>query len=34
VKLAATTPNADQGKTASAAYQWDSVQLNGATVGQ
>ena len=29
VKLAATAPNADQGKAASAAYQWDSVQLNG-----
>ncbi len=31
VKLAATAPNADQGKSASAAYQWDSVQLNGDT---
>ncbi len=34
VKLSADAPNADQGKTASAAYQWDSVQLNGETVGQ
>lgn len=34
VKLAATTPNADQGKTASASYQWDSIQLNGETFNQ
>ncbi|HWJ11323.1 MAG TPA: TasA family protein [Nocardioides sp.] len=34
VKLAASTPNADQGKTASAAYQWDSIQLNGETYNQ
>lgn len=34
VKLAATTPNADQGKTASATYQWDSVQANGGTTNQ
>ncbi|WGX96521.1 TasA family protein [Nocardioides sp. L-11A] len=31
VKLATATPNADQGKSASATYQWDSVQLNGDT---
>ena len=34
VKLAATTPNADQGKSASASYQWDSIQLNGETTNQ
>ncbi len=34
VKLATSTPNADQGKTASAVYQWDSVQLNGDTFNQ
>jgi len=34
VKLATATPNADQGKSASAAYQWDSVQLNGSTYEQ
>lgn len=34
VKLASTTPNADQGKTASASYQWDSIQLNGETTNQ
>ena len=34
VKLATTTPNADQGKTASASYQWDSIQLNGETFNQ
>jgi spore coat-associated protein N len=34
VKLASTTPNADQGKTASAVYQWDSVQLAGSTTNQ
>lgn len=34
VKLATTTPNADQGKSASASYQWDSIQLNGETTNQ
>lgn len=34
VKLATATPNADQGKTATAAYQWDSVQLSGETFNQ
>lgn len=34
VKLAASAPNADQGKAASAAYQWDSVQLAGDTFDQ
>ena len=34
VKLAQATPNGDQGKTASAVYQWDSVQLNGETFNQ
>lgn len=34
VKLAAGTPNADQGKTASASYQWDSIQLDGDTYEQ
>lgn len=34
VKLASTTPNDDQGKTASAAYKWDSVQLSGTTYNQ
>jgi len=33
-KLASTTPNADQGKTASAAFQWDSVQADAATTNQ
>jgi spore coat-associated protein N len=33
-KLAATTPNADQGKTASAAFQWDSVQADATTTNQ
>ncbi len=34
VKLAQDTPNADQGKTANAVYQWDSVQLDGTTFNQ
>ncbi|HWJ68392.1 MAG TPA: TasA family protein [Nocardioides sp.] len=34
VKLATTAPNADQGKSASAAYRWDSVQLDGVTYEQ
>lgn len=34
VKLAESTPNSDQGKTASAVYQWDSVQLDGQTYNQ
>ena len=34
VKLAQDTPNADQGKTASAAYTWDSVQLDATTTEQ
>jgi spore coat-associated protein N len=34
VKLDPTTPNTDQGKTASAAFQWDSVQADAATSNQ
>jgi hypothetical protein len=34
VQLASTTGNGDQGKTATAAYRWDSVQLDGETVEQ
>ena len=34
VKLAQDTPNTDQGKTANAVYQWDSVQLDGTTTNQ
>lgn len=34
VKLATAAPNTDQGKTASAAYKWDAVQLNGETKTQ
>lgn len=34
VQLATATGNADQGKTASAAYTWDSVQLAGTTIDQ
>jgi hypothetical protein len=34
VKLDATTPNTDQGKTASAAFQWDSTQTAAATSTQ
>ncbi|MET1038051.1 MAG: TasA family protein [Aeromicrobium sp.] len=33
-KLAASTPNDDQGKTASAAFQWDSIQADAATSNQ
>lgn len=31
VRLASSTDNTDQGKTASASYQWDAVQLDGET---
>ncbi len=34
VRLAQGAPNTDQGKTATAAYQWDSVQLAGSTTNQ
>lgn len=34
VKLAQDAPNSEQGKTAAAAYQWDSVQLDGTTFDQ
>lgn len=34
VKLDAAAPNAEQGKTASASYVWDSVQLAGETTNQ
>jgi hypothetical protein len=34
VQLAAATGNGDQGKTASAAYRWDAVQLDGETSDQ
>lgn len=34
VKLATTAGNGEQGKTASAVYTWDSVQLNGETFDQ
>lgn len=34
VSLAQATTNADQGKTANATYQWDSVQLDGTTTDQ
>lgn len=34
VTLDQNTPNTDQGKTASATYAWDSVQLNGQTFNQ
>jgi hypothetical protein len=34
VKLNQDAPNADQGKTASATYVWDSVQLAGQTTNQ
>ena len=34
VKLAQDAPNAEQGKTASATYTWDSVQLAGQTTNQ
>jgi spore coat-associated protein N len=34
VTLDQATPNTDQGKTASASYQWDSVQADGTTTNQ
>ena len=34
VKLASTTSNDDQNKTATAVYAWDSVQLDGTTDNQ
>jgi hypothetical protein len=34
VKLADTTTNVDQNKTATAVYQWDSVQLDATTINQ
>lgn len=34
VKLDQDAPNSQQGKTASATYQWDSVQLAGTTTNQ
>lgn len=34
VKLADDAPNSQQNKTATAAYQWDSVQQNGTTTNQ
>lgn len=34
VTLDQNTPDADQGKSASAAYKWDSVQLAGSTTDQ
>lgn len=34
VKLSQDAPNSQQGKTASAAYQWDSVQLDATTTNQ
>ena len=34
VKLNQATPNTDQGKTATAAFQWDSVQAEAATTNQ
>ncbi|MCL3817554.1 CalY family protein [Aeromicrobium wangtongii] len=34
VRLDQATPNTDQGKTASAAFKWDSVQENGKTTSQ
>ena len=34
VKLAATAGNEDQGRSASASYKWDSVQLSGDTFNQ
>ncbi len=33
-KLDATAPNAEQGKTASASYTWDSVQTDATTTNQ
>ncbi|HYG92835.1 MAG TPA: TasA family protein [Nocardioides sp.] len=34
VRLAQSTPDTDQGKTASASFKWDSVQLDGTTTDQ
>lgn len=34
VRLASAAPNTDQGRTASAAYRWDAVQLDGGTTNQ
>jgi spore coat-associated protein N len=34
VQLAADAPNTEQGKSAGATYQWDSVQADGATTEQ
>ena len=34
VKLAQDTPNTDQGKSASAVYKWDSIQLAAETFNQ
>lgn len=34
VKLSPDAPNSDQGKTAGATYQWNSVQLSGDTTNQ
>jgi hypothetical protein len=34
VKLVQSAPNSEQGKTAGAAYQWSSVQLDGASTEQ
>jgi spore coat-associated protein N len=34
VRLSPDAPNTDQGKTASAAFQWDSVQLEATTYNQ
>ena len=34
VHLDESAPNSQQGKTASASYQWDSVQLDGETFNQ
>ena len=34
VKLASTTSNDDQNKTATAVYTWDSVQLDGTESNQ
>ncbi|RHW26504.1 hypothetical protein D0Z08_14355 [Nocardioides immobilis] len=34
VQLAQATGNGDQGKTATAAYKWDAIQLDGETIDQ
>jgi len=34
VKLDQATPNTDQGKTASATFQWDSIQADATTTNQ